>query len=112
MAPRARMNSSTSASMSSVDMPGFTLVRRRSITSERMWPPRRMSPISRGDLSSIIGRSAGLRGGAPDGGRDRLHAALGLDARQQPAPPVVLQQRRGLPRVDVQAVAHGGFAVV
>jgi hypothetical protein len=27
--------------------PGFTLVRRRSITSARMCPPRRMRPISR-----------------------------------------------------------------
>src|SRR5215813_2311483 len=39
--------------ISSVDIPALTVSRSRFTTSARMWPPRRIRPISRADLSSI-----------------------------------------------------------
>src|SRR5206468_3840995 len=56
------MYASTSSSMSSVVMPGFTKVRRRSMTPARMWPARRMRAISRADLSTITGGLPPRRG--------------------------------------------------
>ena len=50
VAPRSRMNASTTSSISRVDVPALASVRRRSTTSARMRPPSRMSVISRSDL--------------------------------------------------------------
>src|SRR5262245_11729644 len=102
------MNVSTSSSISSVDIPGFTNARRRSIKSESTNPPRRISSISRGDLRTITPS----RHRAPDRRLDGVDRPLALDRGQEPPPAVVVEQRRRLLRVHLQAMTDGPFAVV
>src|SRR5262245_31913952 len=102
------MNVSTSSSISSVDIPGFTNARRRSIRSESTNPPRRISSISRGDLRTITPS----RRRAPDRRLDDVDRPLAIDRRQESSPAVVVEQRRRLLRVHLQAMADGRLAVI
>src|SRR5207247_5492139 len=102
------MNASTSSSTSSVDTPGRTEARSRSMVSAKMCPAWRISAISRSDFRMIIAPPRpphGSRCGSP-------RSILAGHRREQAALAVIGEQWRRLPRINLEPVPHGRLAVV
>src|SRR5438093_8969467 len=121
------MNCSATPSRARVATPGRTASSTRSMVLATMRPARRIFSISSGDFRMITAPTAprgsrsrrsgsgGSRQVREDGHRplgDPLLVAVRVDLPQQAPLPVVLDQRLGVPMVDLQPVPDGGLVVV
>src|SRR5437016_3506343 len=87
-APLRNILSSAAFSRSYVEMPGATIERNSSSTSQSSKPPRRILSISSGDLQIIMSRKSGDLQQATQCIHDLLRALVRIDLETLPVLPV------------------------